>query len=98
MTAQTNPSCSEAASRSRLLPDEQWLEPLAEMPTLFSCVYRGAPSAGCVFRNGAVMLMPDRCSYEATPCLFNNLRAVEQSGDVEQITWQWAVVRLLGDS
>lgn len=91
----TNPSCSDAVVRSRLLASGEQLDPPARMPALFTCRYRGAPSVGCVFRNGAVMIMPDRCSYEAGPCVYDNLRSAEESGEVAEIVWEWAVVRLV---
>jgi hypothetical protein len=99
MTYHTDPSRCEAAERSRRLPDEQQLEPPAGMPALFTCRYRGEPAVGAVFRNGAVCVMPDRCTYETGgPCSFGCLRSVEESGQVEDIVWEWGVVRLLGES
>ncbi len=89
-----DPSRSEAAVRSRLLPGEQ-LDPPAPLPALFSCSYKGAPSTGVVFPNGFVAIVPHRCSYEAGPCMWDSLRAVESDPEITDVVWDLCVTRLV---
>lgn len=84
---------NQVAIRSRDMKGGQ-LEPPADVPTLFTCRYRGAESIGCVYRNGVVTVIPDRCSYEAGPCCFNSLGTVEGSAEVTDIVWEWAIYRV----
>src|SRR5689334_5678308 len=90
-----DPSESEAAARSRALQDGQQLNPPARWPALFTCRYMGEKAVGCVFRNGCVCVMPDRCERFG-PGVWNNLRAVEESDQITHVVWEWDVSRAFG--
>lgn len=94
MTYETNPSLEDAVVRSRQLPDKSLLDPPADFPVLFSCKYSGQPSIGCVYRNGAVVILHDRMQHGGI-CVFNNMRAVDESESVTAIVWEWMVARLV---
>jgi hypothetical protein len=94
MKYRTNPLLEDAVVRSRKLADGQMLDPPADFPVLFSCKYAGQPSIGCVYRNGAVVVMHDRMLHGGV-CAFSNVRAAEECDAVTEIKWEWGVVRFL---
>lgn len=92
----TAPELSEVIVRSRELGSDEQLDPPAEWPVVFSCQYHGAEAIGCVYLNGLVMIMPNRCSPNAGPVVVSNWRSVEQDGVITDIRFEWQITRLVG--
>ncbi len=98
-----DPSRSEAAVRSRLLPVGEQLEPPAPLPALFRCRYLGVPAAGAVYPSGVAVVVPDRIglvhysglNLVAAPCLWDSLRACEADERVSDVVWDLCVTRLV---
>ena len=89
----TDPECQEVVVRGRQLTDGKQLDPPGDWPVVFSCKYHGVDSIGCVFLNGAVMVMPNRCSRQAGPCGFCHFGAVEHSTHITDIRFNWQVTK-----
>jgi hypothetical protein len=94
----TLPEEQEVIVRGRALTGSQQLDPLGDWPVVFSCKYRGADSIGCVFLNGAIMVMPNQCSYDVGPIVLANWAAVEQSSEITEVIFEWQVTRTPRDA
>ena len=90
MAFYTNPECQEVIVRGREGGSKQ-LEPPGDWPVVFSCRYRGAESIGCVFLNGAIMVVPNQCTHEAGPIVFTNWAALEKCELIAEVVFEWQV-------
>lgn len=90
---ETNPSLADVIVQSRKLEGKQQIVPPADWPGLFGCDYRGFRAIGCVYRCGVVFIVPDELEHSPGPVAFQNMKAVDESPDVKNITWEWGVVR-----
>ncbi len=94
MTQYTAPELSDVIVRGRKLGNGEQLDPPGEFPAIFSCRYNDTASIGCVFLNGAVLVMPNRCHAKAGPIVIDNFRALEESSRIADITFEWTISRI----
>lgn len=89
---QTAPQKSDAITRDPENLSAQ-LDPPAEFPVIFSCKVNGGSAIGCVYRNGVVSIVPDKCDEKRMPQAFSRMAVIEESDYITDVEWEWQVKR-----